>query len=156
MKKSERILIAGSGAVVPMVTGFLVVDVSHVAEYLSIGLIIGYMLRALALFTLGAISGLINSNIRDRATLFQIGISAPAVIGGIIMTFQPSHIDPPTASTYAAPIAKVAYMHKTIKNDDKPYTDTQTMPIGDSLITYQKTENGFVENIFSGFLGRYQ
>lgn len=106
MRKKERILIAGAGAVVPMAVSFLAIDARNILDDLTLGLVIGLGLRALVLFSLGAITGLLNRQVTDRKTLFQLGIAAPALIGGLIMsapTGNDSKSEGPAAPMSSAP-----------------------------------------------------
>ncbi|MET3139747.1 hypothetical protein AAKU61_004129 [Undibacterium sp. GrIS 1.2] len=54
-------------------------------ETLSIYNILGWVMRALALFVAGALVGWLNANENRPITVFQIGISAPALLASFVV-----------------------------------------------------------------------
>lgn len=98
-------MIAGSGALAPMAVSFLAVDAKHVFSDLTTAVLAGYMFRCLVLFAMGAMVGWLNTSVRDRKTLFQLGITAPALVSGFI-TAAPT----PSAESAAADKQMMAMM----------------------------------------------
>lgn len=106
MPLKQRVLISGAGAIAPLAISFLTVDIGLLDD-LQAGTVVGYGLRVLVLFALGAVVGLLNKSVHDPRILFQLGITAPALIGGMIVSQQPAakpdrQTDAPQA---AAPMA---------------------------------------------------
>lgn len=84
MTKIERVLIAGAGSVAPLAISFITCDIDTVFKNLTLLVCIGYLLRVVVLFSLGAMVGLINTRVTDRKVVFQLGITAPAIVGSLI------------------------------------------------------------------------
>jgi glycerol uptake facilitator-like aquaporin len=75
------------------------------------GLIIGFALRALVLFTLGANGGLLNPAVRDRKTLFQMAFLAPAIVGGNdCICHTPAPNRSPRSNNKCSSTTKIAYI----------------------------------------------
>jgi sporulation related protein len=83
MSNSKRFLIAGTGAVVPLLINLTVLDLRTLGLDLTIIVIITYVIRQLALFSIGGFVGLMNRE-EDPLKLIQIGIAAPALITAML------------------------------------------------------------------------
>ncbi len=86
-----RFLWGGLGAMTPIVTSFLILDIETITGYLgSLGteggpiLIAGYLIRVAGLFAVGGIWAMLHKLEYDPKKLFQLGIVAPAMITGMI------------------------------------------------------------------------
>lgn len=76
----QRIILAGLGALVPIVLNLLVVDLGTVFSSATAITIATWTFRVLVLFALGAITGWMHQQEHDRVKIFQLGIVAPALL----------------------------------------------------------------------------
>ncbi|MDH3716097.1 MAG: hypothetical protein OET44_19880 [Gammaproteobacteria bacterium] len=92
MSARKKFAWGGLGALTPIVTTFLIVDVDTIIGYLGdvFGeagnpyLIAGYGLRVLGLFAVGGVWACLHKQEYDPKKLFQLGIVAPAMITATI------------------------------------------------------------------------
>jgi hypothetical protein len=86
MNAWKRVLWGGGGAVMPIVLSLAVVDAAKVAEYAESGpnALVGYVLRVVALFAIGALWAYFHRTETEPFKAFQLGLVAPAMITAFI------------------------------------------------------------------------
>ena len=92
MSTRMKFLWGGLGALTPVVTTFLIIDVETITGYLNTAfagtgnplLVAGYGLRVVGLFIIGGVWACLHKQEYDPKKLFQLGIVAPAMITAMI------------------------------------------------------------------------
>lgn len=133
MKTSTRFLWGGVGALVPILLSLAVADIDKLMSYLSEEHIkmVGYALRALALFAIGGIWVVAQGSIRDIGKAIQIGVAAPAAItvwisgANLDMERQQSKAEPHVAALATSPAAPTIRMRGTSAPPPRPSTPTR-------------------------------
>jgi len=83
MSTSRRFAIGGIGGLLPVIVGFLSYDLGPVIDnlyILSIGILVGYIIKIVILFVLGGVFASFSDETTKPIALLQIGIAAPAII----------------------------------------------------------------------------
>ncbi len=159
MTARQRIFIAGLGALLPILILLLTFDPESMGtkiETLSIYNILGWVMRALALFVAGALVGWLNANENRPITVFQIGISAPALLASFVV-----------GSAYKQPENKVSQAQtlSPISMPQKERIETSSItsffissaqaqsPV--SNITAPQKSPSIMQQIYQGFTGQY-
>ena len=92
-----KLLVGGIGGLIPAIPGLIFSDAQTIAQYIEhfndpeIGgwaLFCGYIVRVLVMFSLGAFWAYLHRSERNLLKIFQLGIVAPAILGGIINSSQ--------------------------------------------------------------------
>jgi len=99
MSNWTRFLIAGTGAIIPLLLNLTVIDLRTILLGVTSLVLISYVIRQVALFAIGGMVGVLN-NEQDPFKLFQIGIAAPALITALL---NGSQVRLPQANTQASP-----------------------------------------------------
>lgn len=93
MQARQRIMIGGLGALTPIVLSLITVDFRVIQANLELGVIIGYAIKVVALFYLGALVAYMHKSEKDTVKLFELGIVAPALIAsclnGVLVPAKP-------------------------------------------------------------------
>lgn len=110
MTTHKRILLGGLGAVIPIVVNFAIVDFATIMVSLTIVVVVGYLIRFVVLFFLGALWGYIHSSESDPKKIVQLGMVAPALITGIL---NASNVAVPASTTEANLLIAPAYAETT-------------------------------------------
>ena len=82
--KREKILIGGLGALTPLVLHLLVVDLQAWWDSLTPFVLLGAVLRVVALTYLGGIVAYLHKDEHSPLKLFELGIVAPALLAGLL------------------------------------------------------------------------
>lgn len=98
MTQKEIFLFGAIGAVVPLIASALAIDLGSMIDHgeLTVGNYIGYGFRVVVFVIAGGIVALINTEVKTRAALIQLGITAPAVLTAYI-----NGVNPPQKATDA-------------------------------------------------------
>jgi hypothetical protein len=80
MKASEKVLIGGVGALMPIILNLLVIDFNTLHDGLTSLSILGYCVRVAVLFGVGGMVAYFHKSERNAFKLFQLGLGAPAVL----------------------------------------------------------------------------
>ena len=80
MTTRQRALIAGSGALAPLLLNLIVVDAHTMFSNVTPGLLAGYFVKVGALFATGAAVAWLHDKETDKKKLFQLGIAAPSLL----------------------------------------------------------------------------
>lgn len=85
IKALEKLLIGGAGSLTPIIVDLLRLDPQHVLENITLVYALGWILRVIVLFSVGAfwiyLSGM---DERSRSKIFQLGIVAPALLVNLV------------------------------------------------------------------------
>lgn len=76
----DRLIIGGLGALTPVVAQLLLVDLERVFAQATIYAVLGYAIRVAVLFGVGVLAVYLDDSEFSRARLYQIGMSAPALL----------------------------------------------------------------------------
>jgi hypothetical protein len=118
MSNQKRFLIAGAGAIGPLLVNLTVLDLRTLFLGITALVLISYVIRQAALFAIGGVVGLLNKE-DDALKLFQIGIAAPALLTALLNANQvrlPSVSAPPAPSSSSGPTGALissAYAQET-------------------------------------------
>ncbi len=83
MTSKKRFLLGGGGALMPVLVSLLAIDIGAVLNddsILTIGNIIGIVIRYLVLFVVGGIVAYLHDDEHKPFKIFELGIAAPALI----------------------------------------------------------------------------
>jgi hypothetical protein len=86
MSASQKFAIGGLGGLLPLIVSFLSFDPATVItnlDTLTPGIYVGYLIKAIVLFSLGGILAALSDSVTPW-TLIQLGIAAPALITSYI------------------------------------------------------------------------
>lgn len=89
----RRFWIGGGGALLPLLVTLIATDLSSIIDHydqLTPGLIVGTVIRYMALFVLGGVVAMANTDERKAIKLVQLGIAAPALISSYLNVGSPS------------------------------------------------------------------
>lgn len=89
----RRFWIGGGGALLPLLVTLIATDLSSIIDHydlLTPGLVVGTGIRYLALFVLGGIVAMANTDEQKAIKLVQLGIAAPALISSYLNVGSPS------------------------------------------------------------------
>lgn len=145
MPTRTKFLWGGLGALTPVVTTFLIIDVETIMGYLNAAfggegnpfLVAGYGLRVIGLFVVGGIWACLHKQEYDPKKLFQLGIVAPAMITATINAsnvYDGSHPEHERLSAVRITLVSSAYAGED--DDAKP------------------RESSPVDQLIRGFLGK--
>jgi hypothetical protein len=79
----SRFLVGGVGGIAPVLINLFVIDLAAILVQVTPLVIISYLIRVAALFSVGGFVAYLNQE-RDPYKIFQLGIAAPALITAII------------------------------------------------------------------------
>lgn len=130
MSTRMKFVWGGLGALTPIVTTFLIVDVDTIIGYLNgifseAGdpyLLAGYGLRVMGLFVVGGIWACLHKQEYDPKKLFQLGIVAPAMITASINAsniYDNGHPEHERLSAVAITLVSSAHAADDSTGDDK-------------------------------------
>lgn len=118
LKWWPRFLIGGAGGLAPIFMFFVNGTVSHNFNGSFVFVAIGFLFRALALFVIGGFVASLRNEVTDRFMIFQLGVSAPAMLAGLLTATANSPLLPADTNSaamvfypavvYAAPVAPAA------------------------------------------------
>jgi hypothetical protein len=97
MKTRNKILIGGTGALMPSVLNLLVVDFANVFSAFDPWTAVGYCVRVIVLFALGGLVAYLHKEERNVVKVFELGIVAPALITAMINASNANGAEPVTA-----------------------------------------------------------
>jgi hypothetical protein len=80
MATRERVLLAGAGALIPMLANLYVVDYEQVILKLTVIVFVFYVVKLVVLFGVGCFIGYINREHVSRANIVQAGLGVPALL----------------------------------------------------------------------------
>ena len=88
MSNRKKFLIAGSGALAPLIVNLAVIDLQALAIFgITFLFVVSYLIRQIVLFGIGGTFGYLNQE-ENPWKLFQIGIAAPALLTAMINAKQ--------------------------------------------------------------------
>jgi hypothetical protein len=125
MTGRQRILIGGLGGLAPVLV--FLVGANQLDEVLQNSahplVVVGYLLRGLAMFGLGALIAWFHTEEHKPYAIFQIGIAAPALVAGLITTGSLAHPQPaPPPHTGSIRFLSEAFAQATPDLEPKQYT----------------------------------
>lgn len=95
MSPQRRILLAGLGAMMPVILNLAVVDMSSIVNQFTLIACLGYAIRVVVLFFIGGLVGFLNSDETSPTKVLQFGIGAPAML---LALANGTHIPDPATS----------------------------------------------------------
>ncbi len=141
LKPWPRFFIGGAGGLAPIFMFFFNGTVSHNFNGSFVFIAIGFLVRALALFALGGFVAYLHSDVNDRFMIFQLGVSAPAMLAGLLTATANSPLLP--ADTNSAAI---------VLNPVVVYAASAT-PAADDLKHFTLPTPGVVSQFVQGVTG---
>ncbi len=89
----RRFWIGGAGALLPLLVTLLALDLAPIIDHpdrITLGIAVGTTIRYVALFALGGVVALLNSDEDKPIKLVQLGIGAPALIASMLNAGSPA------------------------------------------------------------------
>jgi len=147
MSAQKRFLIAGCGALAPLLVNLALLDAQSLATFGVTFLVVGfYVVRQITLFVIGGLFGYFNQE--DNAwKLFQLGVAAPALLTAMINAKQ---VGVPQVSQPAAPSGPTALNRLNDLIVPPVFADT-TLPDGTKVFTLPQESAG--QQINRGLFG---
>jgi hypothetical protein len=109
-EKRQRFLIGGAGGLAPILMFFVNGSVPHYFNGSFVFIAIGFLARAIGLFAVGGLVVLLYPEVKQPFKIFQLGLSAPAMIAGLLTASTNSPLLPAdTNATAAALFPTVVY-----------------------------------------------
>jgi hypothetical protein len=92
MTQKEAFFFGAIGGILPLLVSALTIDVGSIIEHggLTVGNYIGYGIRVVALVVAGGIVALVNTEVKSRIALVQLGVTAPALLTSYINAASPA------------------------------------------------------------------
>jgi hypothetical protein len=130
----RRFAWGGAGALAPILTSLLMLDVDNLSTYIQHAFqsggelyeLLGYSVRIALLFLVGGIWAFLHKMESDPKKLFQLGIVAPAMITGMINASNvreerlPAAPDNPPAISFSLSLISSAYAETDEETQPKP------------------------------------
>lgn len=149
---SKRFFIGGVGGLAPVFALLVAVDFEKNLVDTSTAQVLGYMVRALALFAIGGFIAWLHETEDKPFKLFEIGLGAPALIAGLI-TAKSISPESPQRSAAAQPNHAVSMLFamksaiaQTSATESAPSSPTRTEPKSFTVPVQQGTA-GFLEGL---------
>jgi hypothetical protein len=80
----HKVLVAGLGALMPIILNLLVVDLQTTFTRVTVFVLLAYGIRVAILFFLGGLMGFLHKEETSVRKLFELGIIAPALLTGVM------------------------------------------------------------------------
>ena len=92
MTQKEIFFFGAVGAILPLIVNALALDIPHIIDDggLTVGNMIGYGFRVVVFIIAGGIVALVNTDVKSRVALIQLGVTAPAVLTAYINAASPA------------------------------------------------------------------
>jgi hypothetical protein len=100
-EKRQRFLIGGAGGLAPILMFVVNGSVLHNFNGNFVFIAVGFLCRALGLFLLGGFAVTLYPEVKERYKVFQLGVSAPAMIAGLMTASANSPLLPPDSNASA-------------------------------------------------------
>ena len=111
MSKRQRFILGGIGGLMPIVlfvvNGTLQQSFNLNGSAVSIAACVSFLLRMAAMFVLGGGVVFLYPEVKQQAKILQLGLSAPALVAGLMTAGAPKTIVPPTQNSAMALIPVV-------------------------------------------------
>jgi hypothetical protein len=155
----ETFCLGGLGALAPIGLNLAVVDANALLTALTPAVALGYAIRVVILFAVGAFVSYLQRE-TDRFRAFQLGIAAPALLTGLINGHNAAAtLPPPNVRHGAAAIAFVSNAYAQ-ENDDRERArsaaeEERTRRTADQAAQRERPQSeSFREGFVRGILGR--
>ena len=86
MSNHKRFLIGGVGGIAPVLMFLITIDLDRYFVETTTLKMLGYVIRGIALFSLGGLIGYLHDDELKAFKVFELGLAAPAMIAGFITT----------------------------------------------------------------------
>jgi len=80
MKLWQKLLLGGLGASMPLLLSLLTVDLQTSLQHVTKIVLVGYLIKWIVLFGVGAFVVFLYSDETNKMKIFQLGITAPALL----------------------------------------------------------------------------
>ena len=134
MTQKEAFFFGAVGGILPLLVSACAIEDGAIIDGLRPGNFIGYGMRVVALVIAGGIVALINSEVKSRMTLVQLGIAAPALLTSYINAASPA-AKPEKAWTAAFAIVSVANAAEASSQNRIQVADSLLKDIGAGFST---------------------
>lgn len=143
---SKKLFIGGCGALIPIALSFLSVDAKTLLAGIGPGVMLGVGLKVVVLFGLGATMAFLNQDEKKPTRLFQLGMSAPALLAawinvGADVNSKKMVFDFSLISTAEA---------QSLQQISEIQVSGITFPIKE----FKRPEIGFKDQVYSGVFGK--
>ena len=145
---SARLLVGGIGGVTPIVVSIVGGEYRNFEVPQDFYFYVGFLVRVVAFFALGAVMVWLHHGVRDRYPVFRLGITAPAVFAALL---NANHIPADEAQTDAG-LATTEIRVAQLASSDRPVL-SDAWP-GLRIVRQQAGGSDAVECIVKGFLGK--
>jgi hypothetical protein len=135
MTQKEVFLFGAIGAILPLIVSALAIDLGSMIDHgqLTVGNYIGYGFRVVVFIIAGGIVALVNTEVKTRGALIQLGITAPAVLTAYINGVNPAPKAPDKHSAFA--IVSVANAAEVSPQNRVQVADSLLKDIGAGFTT---------------------
>ncbi len=144
LTSSQRLLVGGLGGITPIIATLMAGEYENLPllDYQGLEFYIGYGLRIMLFFCVGALFVWLHQEVRGRYPVFRLGVTAPALIAAMMGTAPAEAAESHAASAFGGTEARVVSLHS--------FAASGAMP--DALLA-----EGILHKrcgILDGFLGR--
>jgi hypothetical protein len=147
MSGGKRFLIAGSGALAPLIVNLAVIDLQSLLAFgITLVVALSYLLRQATMFGIGGLFGYFNQE-DNPWKLFQIGIAAPALLTAMINAQQVGVPQVPGTSV-ASQAAKVSFLENLLASP--AFADENET---DGTKVFSLPQESYGQQFARGFLG---
>jgi hypothetical protein len=131
METKNKILIGGLGALAPVVVNLLVTDLEVLLLSVTILAVIGLLIKAAILFSVGGLVATLHKDEKNPIRIFELGILAPALIISMVngANIDTSKIQAQISETSAPSFSLVASLYALPPQEDvKQFTLSRENP----------------------------
>lgn len=153
MKMSEKVLIGGIGALMPIFLNLLVVDFDGLqSSSFRPPVVLGYVVRVTVLFGLGGLVAYLHKSEKQAFKLFQLGLGAPALLLGMLNGFNAQH--PADQHTTQVPAnQKIEATHSWLPWE--PSAEAQEASSQPPTKDFNADKPSALDEFWQGFTGRH-
>jgi len=119
-EKRRRFLIGGAGGLAPILMFVVNGSVLHNFNGNFVFIAVGFLFRAVGLFVLGGFAVFLYPEVKQRFKIFQLGLSAPAMIAGLITASANSPLLPPDSNSAALALFPLVVYAQTMSPAQNP------------------------------------
>lgn len=137
MTQKEVFFFGAIGGILPLFVSILTIDVASLIDQggLTVGNYIGYGIRVVALVVAGGLVALVNTEVRSRIALVQLGVTAPALLTSYINAASPAQLPKPHEARAAFSIVSAANAAEASSHNRIQVADSLLKDIGAGLTT---------------------
>jgi len=159
-----KMILGGLGGITPLFAIVLLADASVINDYVVAAMdaktrgnlyLIGYGLKAVAMFAIGALWACLHKSEQNLLKVYQLGIVAPAMVLGTLTAHEHRQADSQEAASIRAPAPHISLLDLLVSPAyAQPAPEVRCASGGTGTCATESTEPPWYKPVVDGFLGR--